>query len=272
MAEDPRGKYLRVTPGRVLINEIMRHSRDVPLIVVERQFRLPEVMAARRLVEPNTSWVALFAKAYGVAGLRIPNLRWCWVRLPWGRIYEHPYSECAVIVEREYEGEMCVLTSSIRSPEDTSLADITNHIRRFRDDPVLSVSGFLLLIRLVRLPGFMRWLMLWWYLSWTGRKRSKRFGTFTISSLGNYGVDLITPIMPLSAYLTFGPISEDGTVTVRLIFDHRVMDGRHAAKTLVEMETIMNGQLATEMREAAKSKAEKELENRNMATAEFRKI
>ena len=77
------------------------------------------------------------------------------------------------------------------------------------------------------------------------------FGTFAISSLGNYGAELLNPILPLTAYVTFGPISEAGEVNVRLIFDHRVMDGRHAARALVEMEKNLRGPLVEEMGQSA---------------------
>lgn len=250
MNSDPRGRYFRPTIGRILVDELMRHSRKTPLVAVEKKMRIAETAEARQSTELKVSWVALFAKAYSMAGEKIPQLRQAWVRFPWPRIYEHPYSEVAVIVEREFEGETCVLTSSIRSPEMTPLAEISGHIRRFRDDPVWDVTGFRPLIRLARLPAFMRWLMLVWYLRWTGRKKCKRFGTFTISSLGNFGVELLTPIQPLTAYLTYGPISPEGEVTVRIIFDHRVMDGRHAAKALADMESILRGPLVDEMRKS----------------------
>ena len=249
MADDERGRNLRLSTGRILVHELMRHSRHIPLVTVEKKFLIPETLAAR--TRSKISWVALFAKAYSMAGEQIPQLRQAWVPLPRPHLYEHPHSECAVIVEREFEGEMCVFTSAVRSPEATSLADITGHIRRFRDEPVWSVNGFRVLIRLAKLPAFMRWLMLFWYLGWTGRKKCKRFGTFAISSLGNYGAELLNPILPLTAYVTFGPISEAGEVNVRLIFDHRVMDGRHAARALVEMEKNLRKPLVEEMGQSA---------------------
>ena len=66
-------------------------------------------------------------------------------------------------------------------------------------------------------------------LNLSGFKRAKRLGTFTISSLGNLGVEQHHPISPLTTYLTFGPISASGEVNVKIIYDHRVMDGRTVA-------------------------------------------
>lgn len=252
MKPDLRGRYFRPTTGRILVDELMRHSHNVPLVAVQRAMNIKPAIDARNQSDPKISWVAIFAKAYSVAALQIPQLRHAWVRFPWARIYEHPHSEAAIIVEREYEGEKCVFTSTIRSPEATALQKINGHIRRFRDAPVWEVSSFRALIRLTRLPAYLRWVFLVWYLRWVARKKCKRFGTFAISSLGDHGAELITPVLPLTAYLTYGPISPEGDVVVRLIFDHRVMDGRHAAKALIEVEKAINGQLVAEMRSPPK--------------------
>lgn len=247
MSERPKGRYIPITPGRVFVNELMRQSRKMPLILVERNFNLKPLLMARQQQNSKISWVALFAKAYGLVGQQLPNLRWSWIRFPWSRIYEHPFSECSVIVEREFQGEMCVFATPIRNPEAETLLNLTERIQKFRDAPVEEVPGFRALLRMTKLPSLLRWFIFWMVLNWTGSKRSKRFGTFTISSLGNYGTDLLTPISPLTGYLTYGPIREDGTVTVRLIFDHRVMDGRQAARALVEMEQTMLGTLLNEL-------------------------
>lgn len=68
-------------------------------------------------------------------------------------------------------------------------------------------------------------------------------GTFTITNLGSFGVDLFTPIInpPQSAILAVGRISAKPVVvdseivtrqimTISLSFDHRIIDGVEAAK------------------------------------------
>lgn len=70
-------------------------------------------------------------------------------------------------------------------------------------------------------------------------------GTFTITNLGMFGVDMFTPIinLPECAILGVGrirpePVAEDGQVVVRqrmwlsLTFDHRLVDGAPAARFL----------------------------------------
>jgi pyruvate dehydrogenase E2 component (dihydrolipoamide acetyltransferase) len=70
-------------------------------------------------------------------------------------------------------------------------------------------------------------------------------GTFTISNLGNYGVEVFTPIIPVRqcAILGIGRIRREAVVrderivpgtrlTLNLTFDHRIVDGAPAARFL----------------------------------------
>ena len=60
-----------------------------------------------------------------------------------------------------------------------------------------------------------------------------RGGTFTVSNLGPFGVDSFDPILdpPQVAILGVGRV-RDGTCTLSLTFDHRVIDGADAARFL----------------------------------------
>jgi pyruvate dehydrogenase E2 component (dihydrolipoamide acetyltransferase) len=77
-------------------------------------------------------------------------------------------------------------------------------------------------------------------------------GTFTITNLGPYGVDVFTPLInpPETAILGVGkiadkPMASDGKVEIRpmmylsLSFDHRVIDGALAARFLQKMKQIL---------------------------------
>ena len=247
MGEKLHGRVMRISPARRLAADYLAQARDVPLVALAREFHIPEVVRARRQRVPSISWVPIFSKAFALAAQSNVNLRWNWIKYPFARIYEHPVSECAVIVEREWAGEWVILAAKIRAPETMPLAEFDRHVRRFRDAPVREISDFRQLLRLAAAPKLLRWFTFWSSLHWSGAKRCKRFGTFMVSSLGNFGTETLTPIMPLTAYLTFGPITDDGRVTVGLIFDHRVMDGRHAARALQDMERLLNTEILDEL-------------------------
>jgi len=77
-------------------------------------------------------------------------------------------------------------------------------------------------------------------------------GTFTITNLGVFGIDLFTPIVnhPQVAILAFGrvaerPVVENGRLAVRktawitLSFDHRAVDGGPAARFLRRVKELL---------------------------------
>ena len=152
-----------------------------------------------------------------------------------------------MLLEREYEGESIVLGAKLRAPELQALADLDDALNHFRDAPVLEVGNFRQWLRVGRLPGFLRRFIFWHTLNFSGYKRAKRLGTFAISSLGNLGVEQHHPISPLTTYLTFGPISPLGEVNVKIIYDHRVMDGRCVARCLNDLEAMLNTRILDEL-------------------------
>jgi hypothetical protein len=90
---------------------------------------------------------------------------------------------------------------------------------------------------------------LWWStLNISGFKRCKRFGTFGLSTYGSLGAEQLHPISPLTTTLTFGPIDPvAGRVIVKLIYDHRVLDGAFVARRLKEIEETLNGAILDEL-------------------------
>jgi hypothetical protein len=83
----------------------------------------------------------------------------------------------------------------------------------------------------------------------SGFKRSKRFGIFGLSSYGALGAEQIHPISPLTTTLTYGPIDPvTGRVIVKLIYDHRVLDGAYVARRLRDVEDVLNGPILDELR------------------------
>ncbi len=53
---------------------------------------------------------------------------------------------------------------------------------------------------------------------------------------------------PLTSLLNYGVIERDGTVAVRIMYDHRVMDGATVARALGRMEQILNSVILDELR------------------------
>jgi hypothetical protein len=247
MTEPRRGKRIRLSPARRMACEIMHHTRDVPCLPVAKRFRLGAVVEARSGLAAPPSWTALFMRAYGLVARTQARLRRAFIRWPVKHLYEHPCSEAAIIVERQWEGENTVLGAKLRAPEERSLEDIDRYLRFLRETPVWEVNYFRKALRVGAYPGFLRRLLFSLSLHWSGAWRARRFGTFMISSLGAMGVEQSYALTPLTSYLTFGPIAPDGQVDVKVIYDHRVMDAGDGARVLNALEETLTTQIVAEL-------------------------
>jgi hypothetical protein len=248
MSSKRRGTVIPLSPARRLVAELMHQARKAPSVPLARTCRIAELAEAREQASPAPSWMAVFVRAYALAGRTFPELRRAWVPFPWAHLYEHPTSEAAVLVEREVRGEPMVLGAKIRQPETGTLSAIDGHLRRYRTRPAEQVPAFRQLMRLASLPWPLNRFFLWKTLSVSGYRRACRLGTFVISSLGSLGAEQMHPLTPLTTYFTFGPVAPDGTVTLKVVYDHRVMDGRCVARALAHVEELLNGVLLREVR------------------------
>ncbi|HEX4610849.1 MAG TPA: hypothetical protein VH092_21850, partial [Urbifossiella sp.] len=109
------------------------------------------------------------------------------------------------------------------------------------------VKPFRELLQLAGLPGPVRRAALWLGLN-LPRVRGGKFGTFALSVYSALGAESLHPISPLTTTLTYGVIGPDGRVDVRLVYDHRVLDGATAARALAALEAELAGPIQTELR------------------------
>jgi hypothetical protein len=246
MSDARKGRCLSLSPARRMVMEILHHGRKVPALPLSKVMRVGQLAAARK-AGAFVSWTALFMKAYSLVAERHAELRRAYIRWPWPHLYEHPVSACALLLERDHQGESIVLGAKIHAPETQTLTQIDERMARFRDAPLHEVGDFRRWLRVGRLPGFVRRFLFWHTLNLSGFKRAKRLGTFAISSLGSLGVEQHHPISPLTTYLTFGPINPLGEVNVKIIYDHRVMDGCCVARCLNDLEETLNTRILAEL-------------------------
>jgi hypothetical protein len=248
MSDPRKGRRLALSPGRKMVLEILHHGRKVPSLPLSKVMNVAALADARAAIRA-VSWTAIFVRAYALTACRHPELRRAYIPWPLPHLYEHPCSSCALLLERDYRGENMVLGARLRAPEEQTLTRLDEELRYLRQAPLHEVNYFRQWLRVARVPGCVRRFLFWHTLNLSGYKRAKRLGTFAISSLGNYGVEQHHPIAPLTTYLTYGPISAHGDVNVKLIYDHRVMDGRTVARALVTLEEVLNGEILGELRE-----------------------
>jgi len=178
----------------------------------------------------------------------MPVLRRAYLSWPWPRLCEYPKSVASIAVEREYDGEPCVFFGRISNPALMSLHDIQRQIDLFAHAPIETVTPFRKMLAFARLPGILRRAAMRIGLN-MARTRPGQFGTFGLSVYSSLGAESLHPLSPLTTTLTYGVIHADGTVIVRLIYDHRVYDGANAARALARLEAVLNGAILDELRE-----------------------
>ena len=243
-----RGRAIPLSRPRRLINDLMHFSTGVPTVPVQRRMHLAAVVAAREASPDRPPWTAIFVKAFALVAEEFPELRRAYCKFPRPHLYEYPASVANVAVEREYHGERAVLARRIKDPARRPLAEIGEMIRAAASQPVDAVPEFRRSLALCAWPRPLR-RALWWLGLNIGRQRANYFGTFGVTVYASLGAESLHPLSPLTTTLNYGVIADDGSVAVRLIYDHRVMDGATIARAMVRLERILVTQVCAELRQ-----------------------
>lgn len=241
-----RGERIELSRLRCVVGDLLHLSRGIPSIPVQRVMNLLSVSRVRAELAERPSWTAIFTKAYAIVANEFPELRRTYVKLPIPYLRQYPKSVASVAFEREFEGEVGVLTARVKDPAKYSLAKLTRRLRRFATDPVEAISDFRRNLRFVEYPWPIRRIVLWLALNSPGHQRN-HFGTFAVSAYSGLGAESLHPISPLTSILHYGVIGADGQVTVRLTYDHRVLDGAMIARALSRLEEILGHQILHEL-------------------------
>jgi hypothetical protein len=245
------GHRLRLSPQRRLVCDLLHASRNVPLVSFERRMQLECVLNARKSLTNPPSWVLIFTKAYALVAAKRPELRRAYLSRPWPHLWEADENVAAVAIEREYHGEAGVFFGFLRGPEHQTLPGMVAELAKWRTEPVESIRPFRRCLKYARLPLPVR-RFLWWYAtSWSGHIKARNFGTFAVSVTASAGATGLNLISPVSTTLNYGQFSTDGSLDVRLHFDHRVLDGVPVSKALVELEETLCGPIVDELRSMA---------------------
>ena len=241
-----RGRMIPLSVPRRMVIDLLYFARGVPTVPVQKRMALGPLLTARAACRPHPRWTALFTKAYALMARDFPEFRRAYVKLPWPHLYEYPRSNATIIVERDYRGEPGLFSLSIKDPASRPLQDIGRQLERAASVPVESIKDFRRAMRFVRLPRPLR-RGLWWLGLNIGRQRGNYFGTFGISVYSALQAESLHPLSPLTSLLNYGVMSGDGVLDVRIMYDHRVMDGATVARGLARLEEILNTTIKDEV-------------------------
>jgi hypothetical protein len=244
----PAGFNLPLSLPRRFIGDLLYFSQKVPSVPVQRRMNIAAVVAARNAAAPHPSWCGIFTKAYAFVCAAWPELRRAYLAFPRPHLYQHPVNKATVAVERRFGDEDAVLFGHIREPEKFSLREIDARLRHLKEHPIETITSFRRALSLSRLPQPLRRLLWWVGLNVTGRKRAHFMGTFGVSVYAGLGAASLHPLSVASTTLNYGIIEADGSVDVRIIYDHRVMDGPTIARALADLERVLNHEILAELR------------------------
>jgi hypothetical protein len=274
-----RRGWRRLSSSRALVIDILHYARKVPSQAVVRYCDLAPLVAARRMAgvkyscpsgfsgvaagascgagfQPASgngggakiSWTILFLRAYALLGAKTPQLRQTYMAWPWPHIYQHDQTACMMAISREHRGEDRLFFGLFRTPEERTLPQLQSRLDVFKTQPIPEVREFKGQRLLSSLPRPLRRLVWWLALHVSGCARVRHLGTFGITTVGSLDAISIHAPTIQTTMLSFGPISADGKVRVTMVYDHRVMDGAQVARCLAELERILCGVVAEEVR------------------------
>lgn len=247
-----RGRAIRLSVQRRMVIDFLYFARGIPTVPVQKRMSLAALVAARAACCERPRWTALFTKAYALVAQEVPELRRAYVKIPWPHLYEYPTSKANIIIERDYQGEPALCSVSIKDPAHQLFGEIGQQLQHATTAPLEDIKDFRRWMRFARLPRPLRRTLWWIGLNW-GRQRGNFFGTFGVSVYSALNAESLHPLSPLTTMLNYGVMTEDGMVDVRIIYDHRVMDGSTVARALGRLEEILNSVILEEVRSLPKS-------------------
>jgi hypothetical protein len=233
---------------RRLMSDLLYCARQVPSIPVERHMNLAEVMRARERAVPRPSWCSIFTKAWGITCAAHPPLRRAYLAFPYPRLYQHPISTASIAVERPYGNDNAVFFMQLHSPETHALTDIDQRIKWFKDRPLGSSAIMRRQLLIARMPWPVRRALWWSALHVNGRLRVRMLGTYGVSVYSGLGAATLHPTCVLTSTISYGVIQPDGSVPVRVSYDHRTLDGADVARALDSLERFLKHEIVAELR------------------------
>lgn len=196
---------------------------------------------------------AILLKAIGLAQKHYPVSRA--YQFPWGRMATFEQIVAGFTVEKSVNGQQSVYFGAIDSPETKSYEEIMSEIRQYT---AMGVDEHPLLKReeqFSKCPWLLRQLIFRLAL-WLPQFRMASFPcTFGLSSLGKYGVSLVSGPCVCTSTFGVGTIEDRAVVkegqlavlpmmTLVLLYDQRCMDGGNAARFLSHIKSLLEGTTA----------------------------
>lgn len=241
------GKRVKLSNGRRLVDDVIAMSIKMPLASVAGTYDTPLAAKFRRRTRPKITWSVLYMKAYASVCQKNPALRQSYVCFPWSHLYQHDHNVCMMTIAREYRGEERLFFARFNRPDDESLEDLQAKYDHYRQAPVEEIKQFRHQILFAKLPRLVRRFGWWALFNIWPQKRASHMGTFGMTISGYRGAYGSGMLGPNTTTLGIDPTPRKGTSKILLSFDHRVIDGSPACKSLQQLNHILNTAIREEL-------------------------
>jgi hypothetical protein len=114
-------RSFRVPLRRRRTADFLHFGRKSYIVGAGTVVNVAAAVAARRSTTPPVSWVSIWIKAVALAAVKWPELRTVYLPFPWPRLYVHPFSVAAPLVERQWGDLHAVFFDTLKQPEPLSL-------------------------------------------------------------------------------------------------------------------------------------------------------
>ncbi len=230
-----------------------------------------EAMAALRQrhkdagINPAPSYTAMVVKAIGMAIAEVreqyPEISAMTRRFLWWRwIHEFKEPTAGVAISRTEGGQDQAMAGVVPAPHRTGLVDITEYLRDISVKPLHEVPYMKNCYYLFRSPSVIQRILLWAGRSFP-RNRELYRGTYTLTSVGKYGVDYQFSL-PQASCLQFGfgsvkkrPVVQDDkvvpalTFTISASFDRKLMNGKPVSIVMEKVaDTLENARFEQDLK------------------------
>ena len=104
-------------------------------------------------ISARPSWSCIFMKAYALVGAGACSPAAVAAGIPWPRLYEHPWMNCAVAIERMYQGEEGVFVGIFWAPERQTLCELKEAVAWYKNETLEKVGFYRMALRFSRVPA-----------------------------------------------------------------------------------------------------------------------
>lgn len=230
-----RGMRRSVPRHRRMAIDIAHAALRVPSFPVQRMMQLGLVDKARRSSPTRIGWAALLCHAYSEISQEIAELRDVYVEKPFEYLYRHPNAVASITINRtDDQGNERLVWGRLSGVQSSTIEQTQQMISDFTKAPL--GDFFRDGLKMENRPKVLRQITWSILMRWSGRRRAKHLGTFSISNLGGWGALNAHHPLVTTTSLSMGPIQDDGQCQVVLLCDHRVIDGALAARIIHLLE------------------------------------